>query len=110
MAAITVHFDRELRHLESEDAQAWRLWLVEHQLDHMSLACPSVLVYREPSRTKLATLTVELLTRDPRGALRSKKTINFSGSLLPFPSGYRVTTSNAHTSARARKGHPVRVA
>jgi hypothetical protein len=54
MAAITVHFDRELRHLGSEDAQAWRLWLIEHQLDALTIACPSDLRYDEPAGKKPA--------------------------------------------------------
>jgi hypothetical protein len=69
----TVLFDRELRHLDPEDAEAWRAWLTQHQLDRMSIACPS-----------------QLVTRDPLGALRSKKTVYFSGPVVPFPGGYRV--------------------
>jgi hypothetical protein len=95
MAATTVHFDRELRRLDPEDAAAWRAWLTQHQLDHMSIACPSTLTYTEPTRRKPASVTVELLTRDPRGAVRSKKTINFSGSLMPFPPGYRIAITSA---------------
>jgi hypothetical protein len=85
----TVLFDRELRHLDPEDAEAWRAWLTQHQLDRMSIACPSQLVYKQPKSGK-PTLTVELVTRDPLGALRSKKTVYFSGPVVPFPGGYRV--------------------
>jgi hypothetical protein len=100
-----VHFDRELRRLEPDDAAAWRAWLTQHQLDHMLIACPSVLTYRPPTKRKpSATVTVELLTRDPQGAYRSKKTVNFSGSLLPFPSGYRVTRQeSAQRRTQAKK-------
>jgi hypothetical protein len=88
----TIFFDRELRRLDPVDAAAWRAWLTKHQLDHMLIACPSVLTYRPPTRRKSsASVTVELLTRDPRGSLRSKRTVNFSGSLPPFPGGYRVS-------------------
>jgi hypothetical protein len=100
MAETVVHFDKELRHLDPADAEAWRLWLVEQQLDHVSIACPSELIYREPTARKMASVTVELLTRDPRGALRGKKKIYFSASVLPFPPGYRVeefTSSNNRT-------------
>jgi hypothetical protein len=90
MAEVTVHFDKELRRLNPRHADAWRAWLVQHQLDHMSIACPSVLVYREPTPRRLAQLTVQLLLRDPQGPLRTKKTITFSGPLA-FPPGYRVT-------------------
>jgi hypothetical protein len=94
VATLTVNFDRELRRLNPEDAAAWRAWLTQHQLDHMLIACPSVLTYREPTKRKpAATVTVELLTRDQLGALRSKRTFNFSGPLLAFPGGYRVTTT-----------------
>jgi hypothetical protein len=51
-------------------AGLWRLWLVEHQLNSLSIACPSVLVYPERTAKNLATVTVELLTPDPQGALR----------------------------------------
>jgi hypothetical protein len=64
MAEVMVLFDKELRHLESADAEAWRAWLVQHQLDHISIACPSQLVCKEATRRKPATVTVELLTRD----------------------------------------------
>jgi hypothetical protein len=102
VGAVTVVFDKPLRELDPDDAEAWRLWLVEHQLDALTIACPSRLVCQQPTGDKPASVTVELLTRDPRGALRSKKTINFSGSLLPFPPGYRITTTNAPTRARGR--------
>jgi hypothetical protein len=39
----------------------------------------------------MASVTVELLTSDPRGRSRSEKTVNFSGEVLPFPAGYRIT-------------------
>lgn len=50
MTTLTVHFDRELRRLDPEDAAAWRAWLTQHQLDYMLIACPSVLTYREPTK------------------------------------------------------------
>jgi hypothetical protein len=66
MTTLTVHFDRELRRLDPDDAEAWRVWLRRHQLNGFDIACPSVLMYREPTKRKpAATVTVELLTRDP---------------------------------------------
>jgi hypothetical protein len=56
---------------------------------HDDIACPSVLVYSEPTR-KPARVTVELLTRDPRGMARSRRTVCFSSSVLPFPAGYEI--------------------
>ena len=35
---VFVRFDKELRRLDPDDAEAWRLWLVERQMDHMSIA------------------------------------------------------------------------
>jgi hypothetical protein len=49
-----------------------------------------VVVYGEPTKRKPAAVTVELPTRDQPGALRSKKTVYFSGPVLPFPSGYKI--------------------
>lgn len=92
MTTETVNFDRPLRDLEQANEQAWRAWLVQHQLDHLSIACPSVLTYRPPTKRKpAATITVEMLTRDSAGSFRVKKTITFSGRVLPFPGGYRVS-------------------
>ena len=96
-----VHFDKELRHLDPRNAEAWRAWLAQHQLNSMDIACPSVLTYWEPTRRKLASVTVELLTKDNAGAFRSKKTITFSYSLLPFPGAYRVEVQMAPPASRA---------
>jgi hypothetical protein len=43
----TMHFDRPLRQLDESDAEAWRAWLTQHQLNGVSIACASVLVYRQ---------------------------------------------------------------
>jgi hypothetical protein len=90
VTAQTVEFDRPLRDLDQADEQAWRAWLVQHQLDHISIACPSQLIYREATKRKPTTVTVELLTRDNTGSFRVKETVTFSGPLGPFPGGYRV--------------------
>jgi hypothetical protein len=91
MAATTVHFDRELRRLDPDDAAAWRARLTQHQLDSLLIACPSTLTYSEPTKRKPARVTVELLTRDARGIDRSRQTVH-SGSVLPFPCGYEITS------------------
>lgn len=39
MTTQTVHFDRELRRLDPEDAAAWRAWLTQHQLNGLDIAC-----------------------------------------------------------------------
>jgi hypothetical protein len=97
-----VHFDLELRRLSPEDADAWRTWLTIHQLNGLDLACPSVLEYREPTKKKPAAVVVELLTRDPRGASRSKKSLYFPGSLRPFPA--RPSHQGAAPRRRSRQG------
>jgi hypothetical protein len=98
-----VRFDRELRRLDPEDAEAWRAWLIQHQLNGLDIACPSQLIYREATKRKLATLQIELLTRDKLGSFRSTKTITFSGPLMPFPSGYRVEELVAGSRSNGRR-------
>jgi hypothetical protein len=88
--AAAVHFDKQLQQLDPGDEAAWRAWLTQHQLHHMLIACPSTLTYQEPTRRKPAQITVELLTRDPRGVARSRRTVCFSDRPLPFPGGYRI--------------------
>jgi hypothetical protein len=91
----TVHFDRPLRQLDQIDAEAWKAWLLQHTLDHMSIACPSQLIYRSATKTKPPSVTVELLGRDSGGSFRSKRGVEFSGPLLAFPAGYRVEAMNS---------------
>jgi hypothetical protein len=69
-----------------------------HQLDHLSIAAPSKLIYKL-RKTGKPTVTVELLTRDPRGALRFKRTVTFSRPLQPFPPGYEITGARRRGSA-----------
>ena len=55
----------------------------EQQLNGLSIACPSVLVYRQP-RDKQPTVTIEILEGDSGGTFRSKSVVEFSRPLLPF--------------------------
>jgi hypothetical protein len=45
MAKVVVRFDRELRRLEPDDAAARRVWLTQHRLNGLDIACPSTLTY-----------------------------------------------------------------
>jgi hypothetical protein len=45
MAKVVVRFDRELRQLEPDDAAARRVWLTQHRLNGLDIACPSTLTY-----------------------------------------------------------------
>jgi hypothetical protein len=104
-----VKFDRELGQLHPDEAEAWRAWLVQHQLDHLSIACPSKLIYHAPTKRRPATVTVELLTRDNAGSFRVKKTVTFSGPLVPFPRGFKVEESSSHDRRRGNRLTPASV-
>jgi hypothetical protein len=82
-AATLVSFDRPLRELASQEAEAWRAWLIRHQLNALDIACPFEMVYRPATKRRLATVEIELLTRGKSVAFRSGKKISFSGALVP---------------------------
>jgi hypothetical protein len=55
VADITVQLDRPLRELDPKDAEQWRAWLAQHHLALLTMACPSVLAYREAAARRPAT-------------------------------------------------------
>jgi hypothetical protein len=85
-----------------------RLWLTQHRLNGLDIACPSTLTYIAPTRRKPARVTVELMTRHPRGMARSRRTVCFSEPPLPFPGGYEVEEMGACITPRTLAPTPPR--
>jgi hypothetical protein len=55
VADRTVQLDRPLRELDPKDAEQRRVWLAQHHLALLTMACPSVLAYREAAARRPAT-------------------------------------------------------
>ena len=91
MPKTTVHFDRELRHLDPDDAAAWRVWLTRHRAQwpghHLPLgAGPQRADAKEASPSDGGAVEQSSSWR-----ARSRRTVCFSDSVLPVPGGHEIT-------------------
>ena len=83
----TVHFDRPLHQLHPSEAEPWKAWLIQHDIDAQQLVCPSTMKYDDRKHT----LTVDTCHYDRNGLTRETKRIQLTGPVLPFPAGYQTT-------------------